>query len=103
MGYFFCYCHSLDLKKKVVAVIFARLGKAQVNLALLSPFAKIRPLSRLLKPYHPLKKRNGMVKCQINQIAALIKVSILKAAHREAVGSAVGAHAGIAAEEVEAA
>jgi len=29
---------------KNTSVIFARLGKAQVNLALLSPFAKIRPL-----------------------------------------------------------
>jgi hypothetical protein len=65
-------------------VFFAWLGKAQVILALLSPFAKItyrflsqqysskldialipnkiRPLSRFLKPYHPLKKRNRMVK-----------------------------------------
>ena len=66
-------------------------------------FAKIRPLSRLLKPYHPLKKRNGMVKCQINQIAALIKVSILKAAHRAPACSVAGEHVGTAAVDAEAA
>ena len=54
------------------------------------------------KPYHPLKKRNGMVKCQINQIASLIKVSILKATNSESVGSFAGPHDGSAAIEVEA-
>ena len=47
--------------------------------------------------------RDGMLKCQINQIAALIKVSILKATHSESVCSVVGAHVGSAANEVEAA
>ena len=54
-----------------------------------------------LKLCHPLKKRNGIVKCQINQIASLIKVSILEATHRVSVGSDVGEHGGIAAVEVE--
>ena len=57
-----------------------------------------------LKLCHPLKKRNGIVKCQINQIASLIKVSILEATHRESACSVEGAaHAGIAAAEDEAA
>lgn len=38
---------------------------------------------------------------KINQIAALIKVSILKAAHRGSVCSVAGVHAGIAAVEAE--
>ena len=42
-----------------------------------------------------------MVKWQINQIAALIKVSILKAAHRLSARSVAGVHEGIAAAEVE--
>lgn len=42
-----------------------------------------------------------MVKCQINQIATLIKGSILKATHRESVCSIVGVHVGIAAIEEE--
>lgn len=47
--------------------------------------------------------RDGMLKCQINQIAALFKVSILKATHSEAVCSAAGVHTGSAAVEAEAA
>ena len=43
-----------------------------------------------------------MVKCQINQIASLIKVSILKATNSESVGSFAGPHDGSAAIEVEA-
>ena len=42
-----------------------------------------------------------MVKCLINQIAALIKVSILKATNSVSVCSVVGVHVGIAAIEVE--
>ena len=42
-----------------------------------------------------------MVKWQINQIAALIKVSILDAAHRVPVRSAAGVHAGIADVEAD--
>jgi len=57
----------------------------------------------VLKLCHPLKKRNGIVKCQINQIASLIKVSILEATHRVAACSVVGEHVGTAAEEEEAA
>ena len=41
------------------------------------------------------------VKCQINQIAALIKVSILKAANRESFCSVVVGHDGFGAVEVE--
>jgi hypothetical protein len=37
------------------------------------------------------------IKCQINQIAALIKVSILKAANGEAEDAGVAAHIGTAA------
>jgi hypothetical protein len=36
-------------------VIFAQLGKAQVNLALHSPFAKIRPLRVKLSPFDSAK------------------------------------------------
>ncbi len=44
-----------------------------------------------------------MVKCQINQIASLIKVSILKATNSESDCSVEGVHDGKAATEVEAA
>ncbi len=57
----------------------------------------------VIKLCHPLKKRNGIVKCQINQIASLIKASILEATHREPARSAVAVHAGTAAAEAEAA
>ena len=43
--------------------------------------------------------RDGMLKCQINQIAALFKVSILKATHRDAARSATEVNVGIAAVE----
>ena len=42
-----------------------------------------------------------MVKCQINQIASLIKVSILKATNSESESSVEVAHVGIAATEAE--
>ena len=42
-----------------------------------------------------------MVKCQINQIAALITVSILKATHSDSARSRVGGNVGIAAVEEE--
>lgn len=41
--------------------------------------------------------RDGMVKCQINQIATLIKLSILNATNRVSERSTVGEHRGIAA------
>ncbi len=53
----------------------------------------------IFKSWLPLKV--GMVKCQMNQIAALIKVSFLEATHREPVRSVVEVHVGIAAVEVE--
>ena len=53
----------------------------------------------VIKLCHPLKKRNGIVKWQINQIASLIKVSILEATHSDSACSVVGVHVGTAAEE----
>ena len=44
-----------------------------------------------------------MVKCQINQIASLIKVSILKTTNREPIRTVVGFDEGRAASEAEAA
>jgi hypothetical protein len=55
--------------------------------------------SRFFKKLPALRDRK--LKCQINQIASLIKVSILKATHRDAECSGVVAHAGTAAVEVE--
>ncbi len=43
------------------------------------------------------------VKVSKNQIASLIKVSILKTTNRESISSEVGGHGGIAATEAEAA
>jgi hypothetical protein len=42
--------------KKITFVIFARLGKAQVNLALLSPFAKIRAPAEVNKQINQIVK-----------------------------------------------
>ena len=51
---------------------------------------------------HPAEKGgDGIVKCQKYQIAALIKVSILKATYSVSVGSVEGVHDGIAATEVQ--
>jgi hypothetical protein len=49
----------------------------------------------------PFNSAKAALRVKINQIAALIEVSILKAAHREAERSVEGAHAGTAAAEVE--
>ena len=56
----------------------------------------------VLKLCHPLKKRNGVVKCQINQIASLIKVSILEATHRVSACMEAARHGGIEGPEIEA-
>ena len=45
--------------------------------------------------------RDGMLKCQINQIAALIKVSILQATDSKAVRSVAVKHEGTAAVEAQ--
>ncbi len=49
----------------------------------------------------PFNSAKAALSVKINQIAALIKVSILNATHRGSVRSAVGAHAGTAAAEAE--
>ena len=59
---------------------------------------KVRLITRL-KNHTAL--RDGMVKCEINQIASLIKVSILNATNRKAVGSTAMVHAGRIALERE--
>ena len=48
-----------------------------------------------------LRLRCAALSAKINQIAALIKVSILKATHSKAECSVVGVHGGIAADEDE--
>ncbi len=74
-------------------MIFARLVKAQVNLAQPSLFAKSTAHFDFVK---------ATLSVKIHQIAALIKVSILNATNSKAACSEDGgAHAGKAAAEVE--
>ena len=47
------------------------------------------------------KRRDGRIKYQIDQLAALIKVSILKATHSETVCSFYGEKAGIIGDYVQ--
>ena len=76
-------------------MIFARLVKAQVNLAQPSPFAKSTAHFDFVK---------ATLSVKIHQIAALIKVSILNATHSDPECSVFGVHVGAAgAVEVEAA
>ena len=55
----------------------------------------------IIKLCHSAFSADGIVKCQINQIASLIKVSILEATHSVTACSVVVVNAGIAAAEAE--
>ena len=79
-------------------MIFAQLGIAQINLALLSFFAKIRPPKAVFLKTPALRDRG--FKCQRVKSLRFSKCHLfLKATDRVSVRSVEAAHVGITAEE----